>query len=154
MDEDEDEDDDDDDDDQTQWKQRISQPAARLNTLLKNLTRKGWNETIPFYKLASQKCSDMIIRTKWKSKSQKGINYEARQTVTDYGACCMITPYLDFENTETKDKLPSTYTGEDYHSIPEGYTHNGIKNGLEIMLDVESYEYAYFQRYAIMIIEY
>jgi hypothetical protein len=120
---------------------------AKLDQMLAKLTSfYGWNDHTPFYKLASQNCSDMLILTEWKSKGAYKF-YDAWQTATDYGACCLITPYLDFENPETRNRPASTYTGADYNSIPTGNTRNGIKNGLEIMLDVESYDYAYFPRY-------
>ena len=36
----------------------------------------------------------------------------------------------------------------DYHSVPKGMR-NGKKNGLEVVIDVESFEYAYFPRQSI-----
>jgi hypothetical protein len=40
---------------------------------------------------------------------------------------------------------PSNYTSEHFHSIPSG-TENGVPKGLKLILDVESFEYAYFPR--------
>ena len=118
---------------------------AVLQTLLVKLQQVyGWNESKQFQVLASQNCSDMLILTDWMSQPPYKF-YAAYQTATDYGACCLITPYLDFVNNKTKDLPPSSYTGMDYHNIPKG-ARNGIKNGLKLMIDVESYDYAYFPR--------
>ena len=105
----------------------------------------GWDENTPFYKASSQNCSDMILKADWKSIYSRDF-YDAFKTATDYGACCLITPYLDFQNPKTKDISPENYTGADYHSIPKGVTRNGIQNGMKIILDVENYDYAYFPR--------
>jgi hypothetical protein len=119
---------------------RLDQMLAKLTSLY------GWNETVPLNKLPSaQSCSDMLILTKWKSGEEKKF-YDARQTATDYGSCCLITPYLDFENSKNP-KNPNSYTGKDYNSIPRGTTRNGVNSGLDIMLDIESYDYAFFLRY-------
>ena len=66
-------------------------------------------------------------------------------SLNDYGACCLITPYLDFVNNKTRNISPSLYTGQDFKDIPKG-AKNGIKNGLKVILDVESFDYAYFPR--------
>ena len=92
-------------------------------------------------------CSDMVLQTEWKSKYKQNF-LNAYKSATDYGACCLITPYLDFELNKTREAGAEgfIYTGEEYHSIPKGITRNGIKNGLKIILDVENYDYAYFPR--------
>ncbi len=66
-------------------------------------------------------------------------------STTDYGTCCLIVPYLDFENPKTVNVPPSQYTGLDYRTVPRG-AKNGIQNGLKLMLDVEGYDYAYSTR--------
>ena len=71
--------------------------------------------------------------------------YNAYLTVTDYGACCLIAPYLDFVNPETVYLDPSNYTAEHFHSIPLG-TKNGVTRGLKLVMDVESFDYAYYPR--------
>ena len=86
----------------------------------------------------------MILQTNWRTKQIQNF-YPAFRSATDYGACCLITPYLDFEMNKSQERA-GNYTGEEYHSIPKGFTRNGIKNGLEVILDVESYEYAYFTK--------
>ena len=67
-----------------------------------------------------------------------------------------IWPWLDFENEDTRDKPASDYTSKGEYSshinlvpaaeflaIPPG-ARNGVANGLELLLDVEAFEYAYF----------
>ena len=89
----------------------------------------------------------MILQAGWRSQRPQFF-YPAFKTFTDYGACCLITPYLDFEINKT-NKLTEegySYTGSDYHSIPKGLSRNGIQNGLKMILDVENFDYAYFPR--------
>ncbi len=42
---------------------------------------------------------------------------------------------------------PSKYKAEFFHQIPSG-SRNGENKGLKVVLDVESYDYAYFPRSA------
>ena len=67
---------------------------------------------------------------------------------------------MDFENNGTRDKPASEYTSKgtlimthktsslaaEFLAIPKG-AQNGVKNGLQVLLDVEAFEYAYFPRY-------
>jgi hypothetical protein len=71
--------------------------------------------------------------------------YNAYQVITDYGACCMMIPHLDFVNQETIPIDPSLYTGDHFHSIPYG-AKNSLRRGMKLMIDVESYDYAYHSR--------
>ena len=66
--------------------------------------------------------------------------------MTDYGACCLIVPYLNLINPETRNLDPSNEISNSlYHGIPSG-AKNGLQNGLKIVLDVENFDYAYFPR--------
>ena len=56
-----------------------------------------------------------------------------------------MVPYLDFVNNLTIDVDPAEYTGEDFHSIPYGARFS-VKRGIKLILDVESFDYAYFPR--------
>ena len=106
-----------------------------------------WKPDTRFYNISTQKCSDTILRVIWKNNAEyTRVFFNAYKTSTDYGACCLITPYLDFENPKLVGVNPQFYTGQDYLDIPKGLTRNGIKNGLNIMLDVENYDYSYFER--------
>ena len=66
---------------------------------------------------------------------------------------------MEFPKTENRIRLtnlslkghnhsPGKHDGMDYHLIPKGKTHNGIRNGLQVTLDLESFDYAYFSRSA------
>ena len=67
--------------------------------------------------------------------------------VTDYGCCCLIVPYLDLVNPETRNVNSLQLDNNLYHEIPKGVK-NGIQNGLTLLLDVESFDHAYFTRSA------
>ena len=78
----------------------------------------------------------MILFVNWKRKYTMKF-LKATKTITDYGFCCLINPYLNFELKKTGDQI----IGTDYHSIPKG-TRYGRHNGLRFMIDVESFEHA------------
>ena len=81
----------------------------------------------------------MILKARWKGKYT--VNFlQATKTITDYGFCCLITPYLNFELNKTGDQI----IGTDYHSIPKG-TRYGRNYGLKFMIDVETFEQAYIR---------
>ena len=80
----------------------------------------------------------------WNSQSELNF-YNAMVSVTDYGSCCTMFPYLDFVNNETIPIDPMEYTWDHFHSIPYG-AKNGIRRGMKLILDVESYDYAYHPR--------
>lgn len=92
-----------------------------------------WNESINFYSLVRQKCNDMILFAHWGSK-QINLDYDVfYPTITDFGACCVISTHIHFRRNLTD---PS---GEDWLSIPKG--HNTAT--LEFVLDAETFDYAY-----------
>ena len=128
-------------------KENRSEEYQRILTETQNKMgeKYGWTKAKPFWEISSQNCSDMVLEATWKNKYVSRF-YDAYKSSTDYGACCLITPYLDFENPATKDVHPSNYTGYDFINIPRGTTRNGIKNGLKVILDVENYDYAFFER--------
>ena len=71
----------------------------------------------------------------------------AHKVVTDYGSCCLIVPYLYLVNTKTRNVNSLQLDNNLYHEIPKGVK-NGIQNGLTLVLDVESFDHAYFSRSA------
>ena len=88
----------------------------------------------------------MILYSDWKQK----VNHtflNAYILGTDFGVCCLITPWLDFENPHTRSKPATEYIGEDFHSIQRGVK-NGLQNGLKLMVDIEVWDYAYFNNEA------
>lgn len=68
--------------------------------------------------------------------------HNAWLAAVDYGACCAITPHLNFINPKTNKLSPSEYKGEDWLDVPKG-SQNGLKGGLKIMLDIEMFDYSF-----------
>ena len=68
--------------------------------------------------------------------------YSAWKSITDYGPCCLISPYVNFVNNKTKNLTPSQYTADDWHSLPKG-SQNGEKGGIKFIVDVESFDFTY-----------
>ena len=93
----------------------------------------NFTEDSAFNQIASQQCGDLIVYTRFGEMSVK-MFYEPYPTVTDYGKCCMVIPYLDFENPDTVNKTYREYTAEDYLTVPRG-VRNGVRNGLKLVLD-------------------
>jgi len=60
----------------------------------------------------------------------------------DWGHCCEIVPYLDYENPNTTNMDGNDYTDQMWNEIPEGNARSGVRNGLRLLIDVESFEYA------------
>ena len=89
-----------------------------------------WDESkTKVWHFMGQNCSDMMITVDWKSFRFKDKHfYSASKYATDYGTCCAIFPFIDFENSTS------------------GRARNGLKNGLFLVLDVESYDYGFFSR--------
>ena len=73
--------------------------------------------------------------------------FKSFHSLTDYGSCANIYPYLDFENPHTKDATDRQYKGEYLNNVTYG-VRNGLKNGLDIMADAEIFDYAYFFRHS------
>ena len=71
--------------------------------------------------------------------------FKSYKGLTDYGACCIISPYLHFVNPETRDIDADKIDYNLLHSIPGG-AKNGLENGLKLVLDVETFDYAYDKR--------
>jgi len=68
--------------------------------------------------------------------------FKAYEGLTDYGACCIISPYLHFINPETRDKNAETLEYNLLHNVPRGVK-NGLENGLKLVLDVDAFDFAY-----------
>ena len=105
----------------------------------------GWDRQnqSTFANFAAQECDQMILNARWNQKNH--FRVLTVKSFTDYGVCCRIFPWLDFENKLTKNKPRRLYTTDEFWSIPAG-AKNGIKNGLDLLLDVESHEYSFFPR--------
>jgi len=68
--------------------------------------------------------------------------YPAHHLITDYGACCLIAPYLYFVNPESMNLDPTNYTAKHWHSQPRG-AYNGQFGGIKLLLDVDSFDFSY-----------
>ncbi len=74
------------------------------------------------------------------SKTNK-LFYNAFKSTADTGACCLITPYLNFVNQETKNKNLKELSAETKLNIPRGSL-NGEFGGLRFVLDAESFSFS------------
>ena len=80
----------------------------------------GWRQEDRFYNVSSQNCTDMILRLNWKTNpNYTKTFYSAFKVSTDYGACCMIEPFLTFEYEKTRDLNPNHWKATDYANIPK-----------------------------------
>ena len=125
--------------------ERSDEEQRLVNETRKKMGEKyGWTQAKPFWEISSQSCENMVLEVTWNNKYVVKF-YNAYKSSTDYGACCTITPFLDFENPGTKYVHPSNYTGPDFINIPRGGTRNGIRHGLKLILDVESFDFTFFE---------
>jgi hypothetical protein len=106
------------------------------------MSKVNWNKNTSFLRMGSQNSSDALISVKWQQKPIKTF-FEAYKSNTDYGACSLIYPNLDFDNPETKDMSDRQYAPKYLVDIDYG-VRNGIENGLSILVDSESFDYAYY----------
>ena len=92
-----------------------------LETIMDSMTEiYNWNREQRFYNISSQNCTDMILYVKWKSNSTYTRNfYPAFKSSSDYGACCLLTPYLDFEYEDTRNLTPDNWPSNAYNLIPK-----------------------------------
>ena len=99
--------------------------------------------------------------------------YNSSVTPTDFGYCCSIYPYLDFdvnngsdvwhdltpggsEDSKFKSESSSTSTEnnnfvseEEFLEIPQGQFLNGVNNGLYLTLDSEAFESSYDDEFSL-----
>ena len=85
---------------------------------------------------------DALLRLTWKHTFEHTF-FESFQSLTDYGACGVIFPNLDFNNSIDNELKDRQYNGSVLSNVTYG-VRNGLKNGLEIFADVEIFDYAYF----------
>ena len=128
------------------WKQhgRYGEANPELNTTkykdiltktLKTLEKKyNYTQTTSFTSLAAPKCEDIMVYAHFKDTESR-LFYKAYRSSTDYGVCCLVVPYLDFENPETRNVSPNDYTGENFLNVPRG-AGIGARNGLKLILDI------------------
>jgi hypothetical protein len=78
-------------------------PVSRMKKL-------GWNKTIAIVELSSHNSEDIILSYTWKTKFEYNF-FKSYFTLTDYGACSIVYPYLDFENPSTRNLTSRQYDG-------------------------------------------
>ena len=80
-----------------------------FETLLAEANSKlGWNSSSQsLYRIASQKCPNMLLMASWRvyntSFRHTVYFYNSSVTPTDFGYCCSIYPYLDFDVNNGSD---------------------------------------------------
>ena len=99
-----------------------------------------------FRKNSRQYCKHLFIsilfqgmNLTWKqisSESGKKRNIGPMYHPTDYGSCCLLVPHLDLK------PINESITVEEMYRELKADAVNGEKNGLEIILDAEQYNYA------------
>ena len=104
-----------------------------------NWTSSGW-----IHDVTAQNCSDMNVFIQWKGIHEK-MFVQTFPGKTDWGVCCVLVPYLEFENAKTSD---GKYFDENvlWSNKLLGHARNGISKGIWMFLDLEAYEYADYVR--------
>ena len=100
-----------------------------------------WTDDSPLQDIVTQSCEDLLIMTKYQDFPRRFF-HQTYRSQNDWGHCCEIVPYLDFENPNTTEMNGNDYTDEMWNEIPEGNARSGVRNGLRLLVDVESFEYA------------
>ena len=99
-------------------KEQNNKTLEKIIDKMKNIY--GWTKEKRFYNISSHNCKDMILKVEWKSNPNFTKHfYPAYKSSSDYGACCLLTPYLDFEHEETRDLNPDDWPNDAYHRIPK-----------------------------------
>ena len=102
-----------------------------------------------FNEWSRQKCKDLFISIRFREKTltwrDLPKNWQLEGDLgpfvyaTDFGACCYLSPHLNLEPTDWN----KTYA-ETYHNLKADAL-NGDSNGLDLVLDAEQFNYAYYK---------
>jgi hypothetical protein len=65
--------------------------------------------------------------------------YNAWLGVVDYGACCLVTPHLNFVNNKTNKIKMSEYATKDWLDVPKG-AQNGLENHLRFTFELKAWQ--------------
>ena len=160
------------------WQGTSTEPEAPegFATLLSQANSKlGWNSSSQsLYRVATQKCPNMLLTASWRVYSTNLRHtvyfYNSSVTPTDFGYCCSIYPYLDFdinngsnawhyvtadgsEDAKFTSKLPPEITfacsDAEFLRIPKGQFLNGVNNGLYLTIDSEVFESSYDDEFSL-----
>ena len=100
----------------------------------------GWS----FLEKSRQTCTNLFVAVSFQGiyltwKDFDGETLGPGLYNTDFGSCCLLVPHLSMELT-----LNSNLSiGEIYHNV-KADTLNGETNGVDIILDAEQFNYAYY----------
>ena len=104
----------------------------------------GAGSIIPY---SRQKCKNMFISMNFRGKSltwrilpKDELKHDPIGPSfypTDYGACCLFVPHVDFEGFDLTKNLTSS---EHWHAL-DADALNGESNGLRLLLDTEQFNY-------------
>ena len=122
----------------TGYKQRLLEVQMKITELYQKY---GYQNDTLIFRLSQQKCKDMLLKVKW---SDRPLKYFAKVFTesTEYGICCVINPYLEFEASIDKDVSWQRIKEEYLMTIPKGYASNGLQSGLMATIDLEIFNHA------------
>ena len=102
-----------------------------------------------FNEWSRQKCKDLFMSMSfrgklltWKDLPQDWQLEEEHGPYvysTDFGACCFLAPHLNFEPTDWNKSFEEIYHGLEADAL------NGRANGLDLVLDAEQFNYAFYE---------
>ena len=119
----------------------ISQDHKNLINSINDIVKT--KDLIGFKHWSRQSCENLVI-----SMSFRGIDKTWKTKTnflwklgwpTDYGECCLLTPHLDFYDTDWNASVTEIYHGVNADTL------NGEQNGLSLLLDAEQFNYAYHE---------
>ena len=102
-----------------------------------------------FNEWSRQKCKDLFMSMNFRGKLltwkdlpqdwQLEEDHGPYVYSTDFGACCFLAPHLNFEPTDWNKSFAEIYQGLEADAL------NGRSNGLDLVLDAEQFNYAFYE---------
>ena len=102
-------------------------------------------------KFSRQSCKDLFMSIKFRGQSMTWKDFPADKSLeedfasigpnyypTDFGACCLFVPHLDF-------KVKENISYEEMYGKLIADAKNGESNGLQLLLDIEYFNYAHLK---------
>ena len=133
-------------------KRNLNKEEKKLfNDVLTNIS--GYLEGNPdFLQKSSQLCNNLFISISFREKNLTSnripngpyvelVPLGASHFSTDFGSCCSFTPHLHLKPFDTRS-LEEVYHGLKADAL------NGDTNGLDVLLDAEQFNYAYYTTYS------
>jgi len=89
---------------------RFDMPSVNDFFFFQTRLRKiGWDNKKPVLELTSHKSEEILLSYNWKTKNKNF--FKSYFTLTDYGACSVLYPYLDLEYKPTSNATDRQYDG-------------------------------------------